>query len=78
MFGRGGEEMDFLQQQGIQVKVIPGTTHECQLFNCNQYSIVICVCVCIQRFVFHGSSSCNQCNRPYLLGKAFVAVVCKQ
>lgn len=24
VFGRGGEEMDFLQQQGIQVKVIPG------------------------------------------------------
>ncbi|KAM4079157.1 hypothetical protein ACB094_09G095500 [Castanea mollissima] len=23
VFGRGGEEMDFLQQQGIQVKVIP-------------------------------------------------------
>ncbi|XP_039022243.1 siroheme synthase-like [Hibiscus syriacus] len=26
VFGRGGEEMDFLQQQGIQVKVIPGMT----------------------------------------------------
>ncbi|CAM8963944.1 unnamed protein product [Rhodiola kirilowii] len=26
VFGRGGEEMDFLQQQGIQVKVIPGIT----------------------------------------------------
>ncbi|XP_057955537.1 S-adenosyl-L-methionine-dependent uroporphyrinogen III methyltransferase, chloroplastic [Malania oleifera] len=26
VFGRGGEEMDFLQQQGIQVKVIPGVT----------------------------------------------------
>ncbi|KAJ4938734.1 hypothetical protein NE237_000075 [Protea cynaroides] len=26
MFGRGGEEMDFLQQQGIRVKVIPGIT----------------------------------------------------
>ncbi|GAB2210696.1 hypothetical protein Droror1_Dr00015978 [Drosera rotundifolia] len=25
-FGRGGEEMDFLQQKGIQVKVIPGIT----------------------------------------------------
>ena len=25
VFGRGGEEMDFLQQQGIQVQVIPGT-----------------------------------------------------
>eukprot|EP00252_Welwitschia_mirabilis_P001858 TRINITY_DN11825_c0_g2_i1.p1 TRINITY_DN11825_c0_g2~~TRINITY_DN11825_c0_g2_i1.p1 ORF type:complete len:261 (-),score=57.23 TRINITY_DN11825_c0_g2_i1:949-1731(-) len=24
VFGRGGEEMDFLQQQGIEVKVIPG------------------------------------------------------
>ncbi|KAK6933731.1 Tetrapyrrole methylase [Dillenia turbinata] len=24
VFGRGGEEMDFLQRQGIQVKVIPG------------------------------------------------------
>eukprot|EP01018_Ginkgo_biloba_P026175 Gb_35498 [translate_table: standard] len=24
VFGRGGEEMDFLQQQGIQVKVVPG------------------------------------------------------
>lgn len=24
MFGRGGEEMDFLQQQGIHVRVIPG------------------------------------------------------
>ena len=24
VFGRGGEEIDFLQQQGIQVKVIPG------------------------------------------------------
>ncbi|PWA38913.1 urophorphyrin methylase 1 [Artemisia annua] len=24
VFGRGGEEMDFLQQKGIQVKVIPG------------------------------------------------------
>ncbi|CAJ2639224.1 unnamed protein product [Trifolium pratense] len=26
VFGRGGEEMDFLQQQGIHVKVIPGIT----------------------------------------------------
>ncbi|RDX72440.1 cysG, partial [Mucuna pruriens] len=26
VFGRGGEEMDFLRQQGIQVKVIPGIT----------------------------------------------------
>jgi len=26
VFGRGGEEMDFLQQQGIEVKVIPGIT----------------------------------------------------
>ncbi|XP_042513615.1 S-adenosyl-L-methionine-dependent uroporphyrinogen III methyltransferase, chloroplastic-like [Macadamia integrifolia] len=26
VFGRGGEEMDFLQRQGIQVKVIPGIT----------------------------------------------------
>lgn len=26
VFGRGGEEMDFLQQQGIQVNVIPGIT----------------------------------------------------
>ncbi|KAK1302680.1 Uroporphyrinogen-III C-methyltransferase [Acorus calamus] len=26
VFGRGGEEMDFLQQQGIQVKIIPGIT----------------------------------------------------
>ncbi|ERN18189.1 hypothetical protein AMTRI_Chr11g153910 [Amborella trichopoda] len=26
IFGRGGEEMDFLQQQGIHVKVIPGIT----------------------------------------------------
>jgi len=26
VFGRGGEEMDFLQQQGIRVEVIPGTT----------------------------------------------------
>ncbi|KAK6928886.1 Tetrapyrrole methylase [Dillenia turbinata] len=26
VFGRGGEEMDFLQQQGIQVTVIPGIT----------------------------------------------------
>jgi hypothetical protein len=24
VFGRGGEEMDFLQQQGIRVEVIPG------------------------------------------------------
>lgn len=24
VFGRGGEEMDFLQQQGIRVQVIPG------------------------------------------------------
>lgn len=24
MFGRGGEEMDFLQQKGIQVKIVPG------------------------------------------------------
>ncbi|CAN6446419.1 unnamed protein product [Victoria cruziana] len=26
VFGRGGEEMDFLQRQGINVKVIPGIT----------------------------------------------------
>ncbi|KAM3331215.1 hypothetical protein ACQJBY_027313 [Aegilops geniculata] len=26
VFGRGGEEMDFLQQQGIKVEVIPGIT----------------------------------------------------
>ncbi|KAL9249843.1 hypothetical protein AKJ16_DCAP14944 [Drosera capensis] len=26
VFGRGGEEMDFLQQKGFQVKVIPGIT----------------------------------------------------
>lgn len=26
VFGRGGEEMDFLQQQGIEVKIIPGIT----------------------------------------------------
>ncbi|XP_076956757.1 S-adenosyl-L-methionine-dependent uroporphyrinogen III methyltransferase, chloroplastic-like [Bidens hawaiensis] len=26
VFGRGGEEMDFLQQKGIEVKVIPGIT----------------------------------------------------
>ncbi|KAK9725614.1 hypothetical protein RND81_05G157400 [Saponaria officinalis] len=26
IFGRGGEEMDFLQQKGIQVKVVPGIT----------------------------------------------------
>lgn len=25
VFGRGGEEMDFLQRQGIRVQVIPGT-----------------------------------------------------
>ncbi|GJX11913.1 putative reverse transcriptase domain-containing protein [Tanacetum coccineum] len=25
VFGRGGEEMDFLQQKGVQTKVIPGT-----------------------------------------------------
>ena len=24
IFGRGGEEIDFLQQQGIKVRVIPG------------------------------------------------------
>jgi len=24
VFGRGGEEMDFLQKQGIQVTIIPG------------------------------------------------------
>eukprot|EP00249_Psilotum_nudum_P013132 c24168_g1_i1 orf=126-1358(+) len=26
LFGRGGEEIDFLQQQGIKVKVVPGIT----------------------------------------------------
>ncbi|KAL6562790.1 S-adenosyl-L-methionine-dependent uroporphyrinogen III methyltransferase, chloroplastic [Orobanche hederae] len=26
VFGRGGEEMDFLQQQGIEVKIVPGIT----------------------------------------------------
>ncbi|KAJ6840320.1 siroheme uroporphyrinogen methyltransferase 1 [Iris pallida] len=26
VFGRGGEEMDFLRQQGIEIKVIPGIT----------------------------------------------------
>ena len=25
VFGRGGEEMDFLQEQGIKVNVVPGT-----------------------------------------------------
>nr|GEV03832.1 siroheme synthase [Tanacetum cinerariifolium] len=25
VFGRGGEEMDFLQLKGVQTKVIPGT-----------------------------------------------------
>ncbi|XP_021853468.2 S-adenosyl-L-methionine-dependent uroporphyrinogen III methyltransferase, chloroplastic isoform X2 [Spinacia oleracea] len=28
IFGRGGEEMDFLQQKGIQVKVVPGISAE--------------------------------------------------
>ncbi|KAF3965137.1 hypothetical protein CMV_010642 [Castanea mollissima] len=37
VFGRGGEEMDFLQQQGIQVKVIPGC--------CNQPSATVITAV---------------------------------
>jgi len=27
VFGRGGEEMDFLQEKGIQVQVVPGMSH---------------------------------------------------
>ncbi len=29
MFGRGGEEMDFLQEKGIQVQVVPGMSMPC-------------------------------------------------
>lgn len=44
--------MDFLQQQGIQVKVIPGMTHEC---NDSIGTSAPLLCVCIQRFFTYRS-----------------------
>lgn len=42
--------MDFLQQQGIQVKVIPGMTHEC---NDSIVTSAPLLCVRVYIKVFH-------------------------
>lgn len=45
VFGRGGEEMDFLQQQGIEVKVIPGMVNFQRIF-LSWVHLHLCYCVC--------------------------------